>query len=85
MLLFRVWNVGALRFYFAQMGAKVVGIIDAAGGLIKDEGFSFDEIKTLYKNKKGNSLVSENMMPSKSTIRYGILKWMYLPYVQLRA
>ena len=57
-------NVGAAAaFYFAQMGAKVVGIIDAAGGLIKDEGFSFDEIKTLYKNKKGNSLVAENMMP----------------------
>ena len=45
-------NVGAAAaFYFAQMGAKVVGIIDAAGGLIKDEGFSFDEIKTLYKMK----------------------------------
>ena len=57
-------NVGAAAaFYFAQMGAKVVGIIDAAGGLIKDEGFSFDEIKTLYKNKKGNSLVAENLMP----------------------
>ena len=56
-------NVGAAAaFYFTQMGAKVVGIIDAAGGLIKDEGFSFDEIKTLYKNKKGNSLVAENMM-----------------------
>ena len=57
-------NVGAAAaFYFAQMGAKVVGIIDAAGGLINDEGFSFDEIKNLYKNKKGNSLVAENMMP----------------------
>lgn len=57
-------NVGAAAaFYFAKMGAKVVGIIDAAGGLIKHEGFSFDEIKTLYKNKKGNSLVAENMIP----------------------
>lgn len=57
-------NVGAAAaFYFAQMGAKVVGIIDAAGGLINDEGFSFDEIINLYKNKKGNSLVAENMMP----------------------
>ncbi|MGB2117132.1 MAG: Glu/Leu/Phe/Val dehydrogenase dimerization domain-containing protein [Flavobacteriaceae bacterium] len=57
-------NVGAAAaFYFAQMGAKVVGIIDAAGGLINDKGFSFDEIINLYKNKKGNSLVAENMMP----------------------
>ena len=56
-------NVGAAAaFYFAQMGAKVVGIIDAAGGLINDEGFSFDEIINLYKNKKGNTLVAENMM-----------------------
>ena len=57
-------NVGAAAaFYFAQMGAKVVGIIDAAGGVINDKGFSFDEIINLYKNKKGNSLVAENMMP----------------------
>lgn len=56
-------NVGAAAaFYFAQMGAKVVGIIDAAGGLINEEGFSFDEIITLYKNKNGNSLVANNMM-----------------------
>ena len=32
-------NVGAAAgFYLAQMGAKVVGIIDIAGGLIKEEG-----------------------------------------------
>ena len=35
-------NVGAAAaYYLAQQGAKIVGIIDAAGGLIKEEGFSF--------------------------------------------
>lgn len=56
-------NVGAAAaFYFAQMGAKVVGIIDAVGGIIDDNGFSFETIKALYLNKKGNTLVAENMM-----------------------
>jgi len=38
-------NVGsAAAYYLAQMGAKVVGIIDRAGGVINEEGFSFEEI-----------------------------------------
>lgn len=57
-------NVGAAAaFYLAQMGAKVVGIIDKAGGLIKEEGFTFDEITQLYSNKVGNTLISEHMLP----------------------
>jgi glutamate dehydrogenase/leucine dehydrogenase len=57
-------NVGsAAAFYLAQMGAKVVGIIDRDGGLINENGFSFEEIRTLFLNKDGNKLVSENMMP----------------------
>ena len=33
-------NVGsAAAFYLAQMGAKVVGIIDRDGGIMKDEGY----------------------------------------------
>ena len=57
-------NVGAAAaFYFAQMGAKVVGIIDRVGGLINVEGFSFKEIKALYLNKHGNTLVAENLIP----------------------
>ncbi|MBJ7880471.1 Glu/Leu/Phe/Val dehydrogenase [Gelidibacter salicanalis] len=57
-------NVGAAAaFYLSQMGAKVVGIIDVVGGLIKEEGFSFEEIKTLYLNKTGNTLVSDKLIP----------------------
>lgn len=57
-------NVGAAAaFYLAQMGAKVVGIIDRVGGLINEEGFSFEEITDLYLTKKGNTLISENLIP----------------------
>lgn len=57
-------NVGAsAAFYFAQMGAKVVGIIDRVGGLIKAEGFSFKEITDLYLHKSGNTLVADNLIP----------------------
>ncbi|WP_461598204.1 Glu/Leu/Phe/Val dehydrogenase dimerization domain-containing protein [Winogradskyella sp.] len=57
-------NVGAAAaFYFAQMGARVVGIIDIVGGLINEEGFTFKEITDLYLNKNGNNLVAENLIP----------------------
>ncbi len=57
-------NVGsAAAYYLSEMGAKVVGIIDHAGGLINEDGFSFDEIKELYLNKKGNKLYSEVLIP----------------------
>lgn len=57
-------NVGsAAAFYLAQMGAKVVGIIDRDGGVINENGFSFEEITTLFLNKDGNKLVAENMIP----------------------
>lgn len=57
-------NVGsAAAFYLAEMGAKIVGIIDRDGGIINEEGFSFDEIKRLFLNKDGNKLVAQNMIP----------------------
>jgi len=57
-------NVGAAAaFYLSQMGAKVVGIIDIAGGLINEEGFSFDEITELFLAKTGNTLVADNLIP----------------------
>jgi glutamate dehydrogenase/leucine dehydrogenase len=53
-------NVGAAAaFYLAQMGAKVVGIIDREGGVINEDGFSFDEIKTFFLHKKGNTLIAD--------------------------
>ena len=57
-------NVGsAAAYYLAQMGAKVVGIIDRVGGVINEEGFTFDEIRSLFLNKEGNTLKSENLIP----------------------
>ncbi|WP_075342076.1 Glu/Leu/Phe/Val dehydrogenase dimerization domain-containing protein [Tenacibaculum agarivorans] len=57
-------NVGsAAAYYLAQMGAKVVGIIDRVGGVINEEGFTFEEIKDLFLHKDGNTLVAENMIP----------------------
>ena len=57
-------NVGAAAaFYLSQMGAKVVGIIDIVGGLIKEDGFTFEEITDLYLDKTGNTLISDNLIP----------------------
>jgi glutamate dehydrogenase/leucine dehydrogenase len=57
-------NVGsAAAFYLAEMGVKIIGIIDRNGGLINEEGFSFSEIKTLFLNKEGNKLGSKNLIP----------------------
>ena len=57
-------NVGAAAaFYLAKMGAKVVGIIDIAGGLINENGLTFEEITNLFLDKTGNTLESENLIP----------------------
>ncbi len=57
-------NVGsAAAFFLSQMGAKIVGIIDRDGGVINENGFTFEEITTLFRNKNGNQLVADNMMP----------------------
>ena len=51
----------AAAFYLTQQGAVVVGIIDRVGGLIKTEGYNFEEIKALFLGKNGNELVSSEM------------------------
>ncbi len=57
-------NVGsAAAFYLSQMGAKIVGIIDREGGLINEDGFTFEEITELFLNKDGNTLVADNLIP----------------------
>lgn len=57
-------NVGAAAACFlAVEGVKIVGIIDRDGGLIRAEGFSLDEVRELFVNRKGNQLVAENMLP----------------------
>tara|TARA_Y200000002_G_scaffold366629_1_gene357777 strand:+ start:7257 stop:8486 length:1230 start_codon:yes stop_codon:yes gene_type:complete len=57
-------NVGAAAaYYISQEGAKIVGIIDKEGGLINETGFTFEEIKKLFLEKKDNSLVSKKIRP----------------------
>ncbi|WP_046745195.1 Glu/Leu/Phe/Val dehydrogenase dimerization domain-containing protein [Kordia zhangzhouensis] len=56
-------NVGAAAaYYLSQMGAKIVGIIDIVGGVIKEDGFSFEEIKDFFLRKEGNTLVADNLI-----------------------
>jgi len=53
----------AAAYYLSQNGALITGIIDRDGGLINDNGYSFEEIKTLYLNKEGNKLKADNLIP----------------------
>jgi glutamate dehydrogenase/leucine dehydrogenase len=53
---------GAAAYYMSQQGAKVVGIIDRAGGLIREEGFSFEEIKTMFIERHGNALNAPDLL-----------------------
>ncbi len=56
---------GAAAFYLAQMGARIVGILDRTGGVIKEDGFSFEEVKDFYLNKHNNYLMAsaDQMIP----------------------
>lgn len=58
------WGVVAApaAYYLSQAGAKIVGIIDRVGGLVKEEGFTFEEIKNLVLAKTGNFLVADQML-----------------------
>ncbi|MGY5846425.1 Glu/Leu/Phe/Val dehydrogenase dimerization domain-containing protein [Salegentibacter sp. HM20] len=56
-------NVGsAAAFYLAQMGVKIIGIIDRDGGLINEAGFSFEEVRELFLTKEGNTLKHPDMI-----------------------
>lgn len=56
-------NVGSAgAYYLAQQGAVIVGIIDRVGGLINENGFTFEEIRELFLNKNGNELVHPQLL-----------------------
>lgn len=56
-------NVGSAgAYYLAQQGAKVIGIIDRVGGLINENGFTFEEIRELFLNKNGNELSAPTLI-----------------------
>jgi glutamate dehydrogenase/leucine dehydrogenase len=52
----------AAAYYLAEAGAKITGIIDRNGGLIEEQGFSFDQIKHFFIHKKGNALQVPGML-----------------------
>lgn len=52
----------AAAYYLSREGAKIVGVIDIAGGIISTEGLSFKEVETLFLGKNGNKLQADNMM-----------------------
>lgn len=57
-------NVGsAAAFYLAQMGVKIVAIVDRHGGLINEKGYSFEEIRQFYLNRVGNQLHTASLLP----------------------
>ncbi len=53
---------GAAAVYLTQFGAKVVGIIDKVGGVIKEDGFTLDEMKDLFGGRDGNALNTPDML-----------------------
>lgn len=52
----------AAAFYLSKNGVLITGIIDRQGGLIKEKGFSFEEIRDLFLNRKGNELNHPDML-----------------------
>jgi len=56
---------GAAAYYLAQAGAIIVGIIDIGGGVINNDGYTFEEIKSLLEDRSSNFLETENMLTFK--------------------
>ncbi len=54
----------AAAVYLALEGAKIIGILDKDHGILNERGFSFEEVKQLFINKKGNKLNVDGMKPS---------------------
>lgn len=53
----------AAACYLAREGVKITGIIDRAGGILRPEGLSLEEVKHLFNTKNGNQLNSPEMQP----------------------
>ncbi len=52
----------AAAFYLSKNGVLINGIIDRQGGLINEKGFTFEEIRSLFLNRKGNELYHPDML-----------------------
>ncbi len=53
----------AAACYLANSGAQIIGIIDKDFGIIRKQGLSFEEVKKLFVQKKGNKINSEELLP----------------------
>jgi len=53
---------GTAAYYLAQANAVIVGIIDKAGGIMDEKGYSLEEIKLLLENRSSNFLEADNML-----------------------
>ncbi len=56
-------NVGAAAaYYLASQGARIVGIIDRAGGLLRPEGLTMEEVRELFLSRDGNALHAPDLL-----------------------
>jgi glutamate dehydrogenase/leucine dehydrogenase len=56
-------NVGAAAaYYLASQGALIVGIIDRAGGLLRPEGLTLEEVRELFLSRDGNALHAPDLL-----------------------
>ncbi len=56
-------NVGAAAaFYLASHGVKIIAASDKDGGIINEDGYSLEEVKTLFLNRDSNKLVSDQKL-----------------------
>lgn len=57
-------NVGsAAALYLSQAGARIVGIVDRDGGLVRPEGLDAAEVHRLFLAKDGNTLRADDLVP----------------------
>jgi glutamate dehydrogenase/leucine dehydrogenase len=52
----------AAAWYLSKNGVSVIGIIDREGGLIKEEGFAYEEITDLFNRREGNQLTYDALL-----------------------
>ena len=52
----------AAAYYLSKAGAIIVGVIDKNGGIINKQGYTLEEIKSLFINRESNALESEKII-----------------------
>ncbi|MDN5743641.1 MAG: hypothetical protein L0H31_00805 [Nocardioidaceae bacterium] len=58
-------NVGsAAAYYLSEAGARIVGIADRDGGLIRPEGLTREQVRELFVTKDGNRLAADDLLPA---------------------